>query len=34
MERGAILEEAGAEQFFPGVQSERAQQFLSRVLTH
>jgi glutamate/aspartate transport system ATP-binding protein len=31
---GAILEDASAEQFFAGAQSERAQQFLSRILTH
>jgi ABC-type polar amino acid transport system ATPase subunit len=34
MERGAILEDASAEQFFSGAQSERAQRFLSRVLAH
>ncbi|WP_158939189.1 amino acid ABC transporter ATP-binding protein [Burkholderia sp. S171] len=34
MERGAILEDASAEQFFAGAKSERAQQFLSRILTH
>jgi len=34
MERGAILEDTSAEQFFAGAKSERAQQFLSRILTH
>jgi glutamate/aspartate transport system ATP-binding protein len=34
MERGAILEDASAEQFFADAQSDRAQQFLSRILTH
>ena len=34
MERGAILEDARAEQFFADAKSERAQQFLSRILTH
>ena len=34
MERGAILEDASAEQFFADAKSERAQQFLSRILTH
>jgi glutamate/aspartate transport system ATP-binding protein len=34
MERDTILEDASAEQFFAGAQSERAQPFLSRILTH
>jgi len=34
MERGAILEDTSAEHFFAGAKSERAQQFLSRILTH
>ena len=34
MERGAIVEDARADEFFAGAKSERARLFLSRILTH